>query len=133
MGMSMNLSLECRPVTEAETESYFDPKQRPVDLTHLSRYTMGNSAVEAEVLDLFRRQTRLYFDKLSRAGGDDEWRTAVRVLKASARSVGAWQLLRAAEAAERLSSDALVARREETLRVLAAQIEEATQFIDSIL
>jgi hypothetical protein len=85
------------------------------------------------VLDLFRRQTRLYFDKLSRAGGDDEWRTAVRVLKASARSVGAWQLLRAAEAAERLSSDALVARREETLRVLAAQIEEANQFIDSIL
>ena len=129
----MNLSLECRPVTEAETESYFDPKQRPVDLTHLSRYTMGNSAVEAEVLDLFRRQTRLYFDKLSRAGSDDEWRAAVRVLKASARSVGAWQLLRAAEAAELLSSHALVLEREDALRSLAEQIEAANLFIDAIL
>lgn len=129
----MNLSLECRPVTEAETESYFDPKQRPVDLTHLSRYTMGNSAVEAEVLDLFRRQTRLYFDKLSRAGGEDEWRATVRVLKASARSVGAWQLLRAAEAAELLSSHALVLEREDALRGLAEQIEAANLFIDAIL
>jgi hypothetical protein len=131
--MIMNLSLECRPVTEAETESYFDPKQRPVDLTHLSRYTMGNSAVEAEVLDLFRRQTRLYFDKLSRAGGEEEWRTTVRVLKASARSVGAWQLLRAAEAAELLSSHALVLEREDALRSLAEQIEAANLFIDAIL
>jgi hypothetical protein len=131
--MIMNLSLECRPVTEAETESYFDPKQRPVDLTHLSRYTMGNSAVEAEVLDLFRRQTRLYFDKLSRAGGEDEWRATVRVLKASARSVGAWQLLRAAEAAELLSSHALVLEREDALRGLAEQIEAANLFIDAIL
>ena len=129
----MNLSLECRPVTEAETESYFDPKQRPVDLTHLSRYTMGNSAVEAEVLDLFRRQTRLYFDRLSRAGSEDEWRAAVRVLKASARSVGAWQLLRAAEAAELLSSHALVLEREDALRSLAEQIEAANLFIDAIL
>jgi hypothetical protein len=131
--MIMNLSLECRPVTEAETESYFDPKQRPVDLTHLSRYTMGNSAVEAEVLDLFRRQTRLYFDRLSRAGSEDEWRAAVRVLKASARSVGAWQLLRASEAAELLSSHALVLEREDALRSLAEQIEAANLFIDAIL
>ncbi len=129
----MNLRLESRPDAEAEPESYFDPKHRPVDLTHLSRYTMGNSAVEREVLELFRRQVRLYFDKLSRATNGDSWRAAARVLKASARSVGAWQLLRTAETAEQLPGSLFAGRRDDLLRVLAEQIEEANHFIDGIL
>ncbi len=129
----MNLSLECRPSAEAEAESYFDPKQRPVDLTHLSRYTMGNAALEREVLELFRRQTRLYLDKLSRATTDEAWREAVRVLKASARSVGAWQLLRTADTAERITASRFLAEREGLLRSLSDDIEEAHVFIDGVL
>ena len=129
----MNLSLESRPDTEGGTESYFDPKQRPVDLTHLSRYTMGNSVIEREVLELFRRQTRLYFDKLSRATTDESWCEAARVLKASARSVGAWQLLRTAETAEQMTAIALSSARPEILRIFADQIEEANQFIKELL
>lgn len=128
----MNLSLESQPGFEAEGESYFDPKQRPVDLTHLCRYTMGNSALEREVLELFRRQTRVYFNKLSAAQSEEAWQEAARVLKGSARSVGAWPLLRTAETAEQLG-DATSERRTEILRVMANQIDDANQFIDGIL
>jgi phage-related baseplate assembly protein len=129
----MNLSTHHRLVTEAEPEAHFVFKDRPVDLTHLARYTMGNDAVEREVLELFRRQTRLYFDRLSQAGSDDAWREAARVLKASARGVGAWQILETAQAAEQLFPMNNGRARAEILRSLSRQVEEATQFIDSLL
>jgi hypothetical protein len=132
-GTPMDLSTHDRLVTEADTETHFVFKDRPVDLTHLARYTMGNDAVEREVLELFRRQTRLYFDRLSRAGGDDAWREAARVLKASARGVGAWQILATAQAAEQLFPASNSRARDDILRSLSRQIEEATQFIDSLL
>lgn len=129
----MNLSLENRPVEEAVTESYFDPKRQPVDLVHLSRYTMGNNTIEREVLELFKRQTRLYFDKLSQSANDDSWREAARVLKASARSVGAWQLLQTAEIAETLAMKECSHDKQSILQALADHIREANDFIDSIL
>lgn len=128
----MNLSLEIRPQPGAEDDSCFDPKRRPVDLTHLARYTMGNSAIEQEVLDLFGRQTRLYFDKLSRAATAESWRDAARVMMASAQSIGAWQLLRAAEMAERLSFSSPLPVRHEILRTLKNEIDEANDFIDGL-
>jgi hypothetical protein len=128
----MNLSLEIRPEAGAEADSCFDPKRRPVDLTHLARYTMGNSAIEQEVLDLFRRQTRLYFGKLSEAATPEAWHDAARVLMASAQSIGAWQLLRAAEMAERLSFASPLPVRLEMLRSLRSEIDEANQFIDGL-
>jgi HPt (histidine-containing phosphotransfer) domain-containing protein len=131
--MTMNLSLEIRPDDEAVTESSYDPKRRPVDLAHLSRYTMGNNAIEREVLELFKRQTRLYLDRLSQSTSDDGWREAVRVLKESARSVGAWQLLKTAEAAEGLSLSGFSDNRQSLLHALADQIQEANTFIDSVL
>ena len=129
----MELGTQIRPAAEAEAEPHFIFIDRPVDLTHLARYTMGNAVVEREVLELFRRQTRLYFDKLSRATSDDAWREAARVLTASARGVGAWQILKTAEAAEQLVSAKGATMREELLRTLDRQIDEATQFIDSLL
>lgn len=129
----MILSLETRPDNAAEPVSYFDPKQRPVDLTHLSRYTMGNSVVEREVLQLFRRQTRVYLDKLGHADNVEAWQNAVRVLKASAHSVGAWRLLHVAEEAEQLLPERFPAARLEFQENLAGQVDEANFFIDSIL
>ncbi|MGB0085749.1 MAG: Hpt domain-containing protein [Rhodomicrobiaceae bacterium] len=129
----MELTLYTSPDIEVEPEAHFAPKSRPVDLAHLSRYTMGNSAVEREVLELFRRQTRLYFDKLSRAVTEDAWREAARVLKASARGVGAWRILETAEAAERLASVGTESARHELLRALSGQIDQANEFIESVL
>lgn len=128
----MELSLETEHDTQTETECRYAFRHRPVDLAHLSRYTMGNSVLEREVLELFKRQTRLYFDKLSRAGSGDAWCEAARVLKASARGVGAWQILESAEAAESLTGGPDGARAE-ILRTLDAQIREANRFIESVL
>jgi hypothetical protein len=129
----MELSLENTDDSPAETESRFAFRHRPVDLPHLSRYTMGNSELEHEVLELFRRQTRLYFDKMVRASDDDAWREAARVLKASARGVGAWRILQSAEDAEQLSKVWSQAAREDILRILNDQIREANRFIESVL
>jgi hypothetical protein len=129
----MELSLDNADDLQVETESRYAFRNRPVDLTHLSRYTLGNSELEHEVLELFRRQTRLYFDKLSRASDNDAWREAARVLKASARGVGAWQILRSAEDAEQLSDNRSQSAREDILRILHDQIHEANLFIESVL
>ena len=132
-GDLMELSLENIDEFPAETESRFAFRHRPVDLTHLSRYTLGNNALEHEVLELFRRQTRLYFDKMARAVDDDAWREAARVLKASARGVGAWQILQSAEDAEQLSPGRSPAAREDILGILDDQIRQANRFIESVL
>ena len=129
----MELSLENADDSQTETESRLAFWHRPVDLAHLSRYTMGNSDLEHEVLELFRRQTRLYFDKLARASDDDAWREAARVLKASARGVGAWQILRSAEDAEQLPPGRSQTAREDILNRLGDQIREAHRFIESVL
>lgn len=129
----MELSLENADDLPAETETRFAFRHRPVDLTHLSRYTLGNSELEHEVLELFRRQTRLYFGKLATSRDDDAWREAARVLKASARSVGAWQILQSAEDAEKLSPNRSQTARDDILRILDDQIHEANRFIEGVL
>lgn len=73
---------------------------QPVDLVHLTRYTLGDRALERETLTLFSNQTGVYLDRLREAAGEKEWREAAHSLKGSARAVGAWQLAAAAEAAE---------------------------------
>jgi hypothetical protein len=37
---------------------------RPVDLVHRSRYTLGDRALEREVLELFCAQSALYVERL---------------------------------------------------------------------
>ncbi len=40
---------------------------RPVDLVHLSRYTLGDRALEGEVLELFCTQSPIYLERLRAA------------------------------------------------------------------
>ena len=115
----MNLSLNHRPDAEAEAKRFFDPNHGPLDLNHLSRYTMGDPSIEREVLKLFRRQMRVYFDKLVQSKSEESRQDAARVLKASARSVGAWQLLETVESREKLSATGTACSRQDFLRVLS--------------
>ena len=43
------------------------PKERPIDLVHLSTYTLGNRSLETELLGLFRTQADLYISRLEAA------------------------------------------------------------------
>ena len=93
----------------------------PIDHAHLGRYTMGNRALEFEVLHLFAGQAPETLAALKSARCEKSWHMAAHALKGSARAVGAWQVARAAESAEAagcdgLDSSQLIGRLEQALR-----------------
>lgn len=104
---------------------------RPVDLAHLSRHTKGNSTAERELLAVFQRQMLVNFDRLRFAQDINAWSEAAKQLLTSARSVGAWRIVNAAESAERIGNSLSVAR-EELVATMKLQIEEANVFIAEI-
>jgi HPt (histidine-containing phosphotransfer) domain-containing protein len=74
----------------------------PVDLSHLRRYTMGNVALENEVLGLFLQQLPQTISALKSAKTAHDWRFSTHALKGSSRAVGAWPLAQLAAQAEKL-------------------------------
>jgi HPt (histidine-containing phosphotransfer) domain-containing protein len=101
---------------------------RPIDLVHLSRYTLGNRSLENELLGLFRSQADVYLARLDEAADDKEWKNAAHSLKGSARGLGAWALADLAEEAEHLPADA---DRGDIKTRLSTAIAAVNVFIDS--
>lgn len=102
---------------------------RPLDLVHLSRYTLGNRSLEIELLGLFRAQAGITIARLADATSDKEWRDAAHSLKGSARGLGAWALADLAEEAEGLAPDPtarvdMVARLSEAIGVVNLFIDD---------
>lgn len=106
---------------------------RPVDLVHLARYTLGNRSLEREVLSLFNTQSVLYLQRLKDAVADKDWKDAAHTIKGSARSIGAWQLARSAEIAEKLSGAKRKSGAEVVLGELERLIGETNDYIESLL
>jgi HPt (histidine-containing phosphotransfer) domain-containing protein len=68
---------------------------KPVDLIHLSRYTGGDRAVNAEVLSLFATQSVELLDKLDTAltqSDSKAWHDVAHSIKGGARGIGAFPL-----------------------------------------
>lgn len=77
---------------------------RPIDLVHLERQTMGDKALEIEILQLFARSARSLLQDLAHA--DDVGMKAIaHRLKGAADAVGAFSVSAAAEAIENGSRD----------------------------
>lgn len=74
--------------------------ERPIDLVHLARQTLGDRELEREILALFVRQSILLRDRILNSGVLAERRDLVHTLKGSARAVGAWSVAKAAENVE---------------------------------
>lgn len=106
---------------------------RPVDLVHLARYTMGNRSLEKEVLKLFCCQADLYVDRLRNASDVQSWQEAAHTLKGSARGIGAWDVADAAERAESLVADFRSEAMCSAVEVVATRVAEANAFIRHIL
>lgn len=106
---------------------------RPVDLVHLSRYTLGNRSLEREVLSLFLTQSAIYLKRLKEAGADKEWVDAAHTIKGSAKSIGAWQLARSAETAEALNGAARKSGSLQLLAELERLVGETNSYIESLL
>ncbi|KAB2874826.1 MAG: Hpt domain-containing protein [Pseudorhodoplanes sp.] len=75
------------------------PVERPIDLEHLFRMTLGDHALEREVLHLFDRQSAILMERI--CGGEPAVKSAAaHTLKGSARGIGAWAIASAACAVE---------------------------------
>ena len=104
--------------------------ERPIDLVHLSRMTLGDRGLEREVLALFDRQATVMVSRM-RSAAPGSVTTVAHTLKGSARGVGAWRVAAAAEAVELAASgegdlSAAITR-------LAAVAEEARAVIAELL
>lgn len=103
--------------------------EAPVDMTHLARYTLGDAALEREVLELFCTQSVSYLEQLRAATSQKDWRHAAHSLKGSARAVGAWRMARVAEYVETLCEDMPPEVRAAQIGELEASLQEASAFV----
>jgi HPt (histidine-containing phosphotransfer) domain-containing protein len=105
--------------------------ERPIDLVHLARMTLGERSLEREVLQLFDRQALILMERMQ-AAPVDAVPTLAHTLKGSARAIGAAHVARAAEAIEAMdAADQADFRR--ALGVLRAATDEARGFIAELL
>ena len=127
------LGSAARPLADARDQLVGDP----IDRTYLARFTLGNAALEREVLQLFADQVPLYLQALRDARVRKAWREAAHTIKGSASAVGAWRLVRFAEIAERVDVEADVAlsegHRDEAVAAVATAADEACRFIVRLL
>ena len=104
-----------------------------VDRAYLARFTLGNAALEREVLELFAAQAPVYLQRLREARCKQAWKEAAHTIKGSASAIGAWRLTRFAEMAERIDVEAEMAReeghRDEAIAAVATATEEVCRYI----
>ena len=75
--------------------------EKPIDLVHLSRLTMGDKALELDVLKMFLAHIPNYIEMIKSAKSEDEIYIAAHTLKGAASNVGAFQLADIAREAEK--------------------------------
>jgi HPt (histidine-containing phosphotransfer) domain-containing protein len=104
-----------------------------VDRAYLARFTLGNAALEREVLELFAAQAPVYLQRLREAASRKAWKEAAHTIKGSASAIGAWRLARFAEMAERIDVEAEMALREghrdEAVAAVATAADEVCRYI----
>ena len=105
---------------------------RPIDLVHLARFTLGNRGLEREVLELFAGQMPSLLADLESARTEKAWMVAAHTIKGSARAVGAWQLARTAEAAEALTRNPDRQARQQSIAAVRAAFAEAQVYIATL-
>jgi len=129
------LSIGNKPLGNCGNGELPDPvgNHRPVDLVHLSKYTLGNRALEKEVLELFNQQSVIYLKRLAEAENMVVWHQAAHTIKGSAKGIGAWKVAEIAENAELLPAESSEACRTEMLETLVITVEEANGFIEQLL
>ncbi len=81
------------------------PDERPIDIEHLFRMTLGDHHLEREVLQLFDRQAGMLMERISQSTRSERSEFGIvaasaHTMKGSARGIGAWQVARAAEMVE---------------------------------
>ena len=73
--------------------------ERPIDIAHLARMSLGDRKLEREVLRLFDLQMAMLSDRVRNAAPAIAG-AAAHTIKGSARGIGAWRVARTAEQVE---------------------------------
>jgi HPt (histidine-containing phosphotransfer) domain-containing protein len=105
--------------------------ERPIDLVHLARMTLGERSLEREVLQLFDRQATLLLARMQ-AAPPAAVASLAHTLKGSARAIGAGSVARAAETLE-LMGTVTEADLRRAFAALDAATEEARAYIAELL
>jgi HPt (histidine-containing phosphotransfer) domain-containing protein len=106
-------------------ETSGSPRSRPINLAHLARQTLGDRAVEQEVLQMFVCQALLVRDRILQASAKERFHLA-HGLKGSARGIGAFALADCAGEIEARPED------RSALNRLTLLIDEVRDFIAAI-
>jgi HPt (histidine-containing phosphotransfer) domain-containing protein len=101
----------------------------PIDRSYLARFTLGNAALEREILELFAAQMPLYVAQLRTAANSKAWMLAAHTIKGSALAVGAQRLADLAQRAERLDVDAASADGQHIRQQAADAVAEASSAV----
>lgn len=99
-----------------------------IDVGHLNRQTMGDRSLEREVLELFRRQSRILLYRLEALTNPTDRANVAHTLKGSARGVGAARVAFAADELERAAKAGEPTGK--ALAELAESVAEVTSAID---
>jgi HPt (histidine-containing phosphotransfer) domain-containing protein len=111
-------------------------ERQPVDLTHLARYTGGDEALNAEVLQLFVGQSAELMGQLQSVlemRDAKTWRYITHSLKGAARGIGAFALAEVAAEAEPLDLSVQNAEALAALVALKARAEAVHRFVQAYL
>jgi len=75
--------------------------EKPIDLVHLSKLTMGDKVLELDVLKMFLAQIPLYIEMIKNSNTPDEIYRTAHTLKGAASNIGAFPLAQMAARAEK--------------------------------
>lgn len=107
--------------------------QRPLDHAHLARYTLGDKALELEILDLFLDEAPHTLNRLETLAAcipcdAKAWVVGCHTLKGSAWAVGAFDVAAAAERAE-IERDLLPAVLQEHVGAMGESLGAVSTYI----
>ena len=108
------------------------PADRPIDLVHLSRMTLGDRALERDVLALFERQIGFLMERIE-TSTPQVAAAAAHTLKGSAQGIGAFAMARAAAQVEAAAMNGDAAGRAEGVGGLRIAIRDARIEIAGLL
>ena len=103
-----------------------------IDRAHLARMTLGDRALENEVLALFDLQASLLLARMQ-AAGPAAIGALAHTLKGSARGIGAWKVAEAAEHVERCASECSATVLPIAIKALTGAVAEARMAISQLL
>jgi HPt (histidine-containing phosphotransfer) domain-containing protein len=95
------------------------------DTDHLRRYTLGDTALEKELLGLFRAQARLQFDLIAAAASASDFSASVHALKGAALAMGATGIAETTAKLESVDFEADLAERKRLVERLRMQVAAA--------